>query len=383
MGYIIGHIFDHDAIKAMFRIGRDESLERIRRERRKDKITFRLGSGEIGGVYILSVEGKRVKEVIDAIMGFGARNVILDESGLISDGHYAGVKRMLGGHKDNFLFEIGNPFRRNHFLRIWRDPNYHHIKIPWQQGVAEGRVSEEFIDEMRKEAFFNILYDVEFPEEEAIDAKGYMPLLTEKQLELAEVKDIDLFGELRLGNDVAGGGRNYSVIVLRGENGAKVLYRRSNPDTMSFTGEILTVMKIKNVLDQNTSVDNVGVGKGVYDRLKEQKDKVNGVNFGKAPDNREEFLNKKAECYWRLKRWIETGGKLVKDSGFRELLDIKYKVQSDRKIKIKSKEEMANEGIPSPDVADALALTFAKPKTEKRKPLEQPKFIETSEYGGK
>lgn len=78
MGYIIGHIFDNEATKAMFQIGKEESLERIRRERRKDKLTFSLGDGEIGGVFIISSEGRRTKDVIDALMGFGAKNIILD-----------------------------------------------------------------------------------------------------------------------------------------------------------------------------------------------------------------------------------------------------------------------------------------------------------------
>ena len=41
-----------------------------------------------------------------------------------------------------------------------------------------------------------------------------------------------------------------------------------------------------------------------------------------------------------------------------DILDVKYKIQSDRKVKIKSKDEMLKDGVASPDIADALALTF-------------------------
>ena len=45
---------------------------------------------------------------------------------------------------------------------------------------------------------------------------------------------------------------------------------------------------------------------------------------------------------------------------FDELNAIRWKTQSDKKIKIKPKEEMREEGVESPDVADALMLTFFK-----------------------
>lgn len=394
MGYIIGHIFDNPIITSQFQIGPEESLERIRRDRRKDKLTFRLGKGKIGGVFILSVEGKRIKQVIDAIMGFGAKSIILDESGLISDQHYAGVKRMLGGHKDNFLFEIGNPFRRNHFLRTWRDPLYHHIKIDWKQAVAEGRMTKEFIDEMRREAFFDILYNVNFPEEEAIDTKGFMVLITEKKLDLAYVEDIDLFGELRLGIDSAAGGASKSVIILRGENGAKVEYSERSSDTMALVGNALKIVERekkekRTIRPKNVFVDAIGVGKGVLDRLREQlkSNAVVGVIGGEAPEFPEgegkNFLNRRAQSHWRAVEWINSGGKLKRHPGFEELLDDKYKVQSDRKIKLKSKEELLKEGISSPDHADALALTFHRKKAEYIKKYKQKPYEPVSEYEGK
>ena len=52
------------------------------------------------------------------------------------------------------------------------------------------------------------------------------------------------------------------------------------------------------------------------------------------------------------------------------LQEIRYKIQSDRKIKIKSKDEMLKEGVQSPDVADALALTFYDRETKYGKPVE-------------
>lgn len=364
MGVIIQHIFDNEYTLGKFEIDKNENLDRIRRERSKERLTFKISNNRLGEVFIISSEGKRTKDLLDALMGFGAPNVIIDESSLIDDRQYAGIKRMLGDETDNFLFEIGNPFRRNHFLRTSRDDLYHKINVNYLQGIEEGRITREYSEEMRKEAEFGILYENEFPEEDAIDEKGYSPLVIEKDLDRAYVDDLDLFGELRLGVDVAGGGKNYSVIVLKGNNGAKLLYRENLSDTMSLVGIILKLIDEYKVLMANVFIDSVGIGRGVYDRLCEvrhlEDTAPNAVNFGEKASDEDNFMNLRAESYWLLADWIRNGAKLKKDINWDELLRIKYKIQSDRKVKIMPKDEMLKQGIESPDTADALALTFSR-----------------------
>ena len=59
------------------------------------------------------------------------------------------------------------------------------------------------------------------------------------------------------------------------------------------------------------------------------------------------------------------GGKLEKDDDWYQLTQIKYNiVDSSGKLKIMSKQEMLRDGIDSPDVADALAMTFARPQVK-------------------
>ncbi len=366
MGFIIDHIFDHGALKAMFRIGKHESLERIRRERSKDKVTFRLGAGEVSGVYTLTTEGKRVKDVLDAIMGFGAKNIILDESGLIDDPQYAGVKRMLGGYKDNFLFEIGNPFRRNHFLRSSLNPKYFQIKVDWEQGVREGRVTKEFIDEMKEEAFFDILYDVKFPEEEAIDEKGYMPLLTESDIEKAENRSVEAIGYKKLGQDVGEGG-NYNAFVIRQDNYAWIKEKNRESDLMKTAEKTGEISKEEKIAGRNIAIDGIGIGAGVVSRCIQLGMAVIAVIGGGKPTERTEeelkkdpidYINLRAEMYWKARRWIKEGGALKPNKDWKQLTKIKYKVNSDKQIQIMSKEDMRKLGIESPDVADGFAYTF-------------------------
>jgi len=363
INYAISHIFDNPYTLQRFQIGPEESLERIRRERSKNRLTFKTDEGGIGEFLVLSGEAHRQKEFEKALMGFGSPNVIEDESALIPDPIHATVLRMLGGQKDNLLVKVGNPLKRNHFLRSFRDPKYYKIKIDYHQAIREGRFTTEFIEEMRKEMtpeLFRMFYEVEFPDEEMIDLEGYSALISERTLDNSYVDEVQIYGQLRLGIDVAGGGRNKTVMVLRGENGGRVVFKENISDTMVVVGEALKIIDSKKIDPHNVFVDVVGIGKGVFDRLREQRIGINGVNFGKQPEFKEDFVNLRAQSYWRVKRWLETGAKLEKDPGFEELLNIKYKVMSDKVLKLKPKAEMLKEGISSPDTADALALTFSK-----------------------
>lgn len=357
MGNIISHTFDNEYTMSMFEVDKGESIDKIRRERSKERMTFRHPNKMLGEVFTLSSEGKRTNDLLDALMGFGAPNVVVDESSLIDDVQYAGIFRMLGGHKDNFLFEIGNAMRRNHFYKASLDPKYYHINIDCQQGIREGRITEDFINEMKTKALFPQLYENKFPPQDAVDSGGYSPLYNDDDLKGRMVANLDLFGELRMGCDVAGEGSNYSVITLRGRNGAKIVYREHTPDTMAFVSVIID--KVRTFRPVKVYVDKVGIGKPVYDRLLEIPEVSNliiGVMGGDSPDNKDEFLNKRAEMFWRQREWMQTAH--LEGPNWLDLLDVRYKVQSDRKVKIKGKEDMLRDGTLSPDVADSLALTF-------------------------
>ena len=354
MEYVTMFSLNNPAIRSQLDI--DTPLERLRMKKSQD----RLGYKKHGEVRVFSADATRVAEVSKSLMGFGSPNVVEDESALIPDVLQATVMRMLGGHKDNFLMKIGNPFNRNHFLRTWLSDHYYKIFIDYERALKEGRFSEEFINEMRDEAMFDILYACKFPEEGMIDEKGWIPLLTESEITRAYANEEDqMFGIKRLGCDVAGGGRNYSVMVVRGFNLAKKIYKKNEPDTMRFASNVLQTATDLKVKDRDIFVDKVGIGRGAFDKLKSAKDWIIGINGGDSPTN-ERFFNIRAEMYWRAREWVLHGGKLLPDKDWMQLASVKYKVNPSGKLQIMSKEEMLRNGIDSPDVADGFAMTFAR-----------------------
>jgi len=351
MSYLIGHIFDNEYCRKRF-LMEGESEENIRRYRNKDKINFDLGGGLLGEVYICSAQ--------DAL-GWGAKNVVEDEAALVPTSEHSLVIRMLGDDTDNFLCKVGNPWDEEHFNKSRESDNYKKIIIGYPIGIKEGRITPEFIDEARREAFFDVLYECESPKSAVMDKKAWIPLFTREEVANAMVESRDGFGVNKLGVDVAGGGRNFSVIVQRHTNIAKKIYKTHDPDTMNLVEAVVDRMELDKLPNSNVGIDKVGIGNGAYDMLNRLKPGVWGVDGGNEASDKEKFFNLRAELAWKVREWILGGGKLERDDDWFELCRLKYRsklVGKQTKMVLISKEELAKEGIDSPDCYDALAMTF-------------------------
>lgn len=378
MNYVNAHIFDNEFTSSRFRMEKGDSAEAIRRHRNKNHITFDVGNNLIGELFICSA-----KEA----MGYGAKNIIEDESALINDNDHSFVMRMLGDDpNDNFLFKIGNPFNRNHFLDSFNDPNYHKIVVDCYAGVHEGRINEQTIEENRKYSFFKVLYECKFPRAEDIDDKGWSYLLTEEDIQKAKDrwKTTEKTGVRRLGNDVARGGRNFNVQCLRGDNFATFVNKDHESNLMNVAGKNIALMQEHHVMDGNVFIDDTGVGGGVTDKMLEEgyhpvpvqlgaKATEKETRFNPKTGKEEEmpaFVNMRAQLYAGkrgLQYWIKYVGALDPEQDWSELTKIKYKKNGSGLTIIESKDDMRARGEESPDDADALMLTFAETGVEQKK----------------
>jgi hypothetical protein len=384
LNYIIKDTAENEYFKKKLigiKLEERSSMERLMEERSKVKLTFQIikgGSAKYASIEIISTEARRKTDAINSIMGFGGRNIIDDESSLTDDEVDAGVFRMMAGKgEDTFLVKIGNPFYRNHFLKSWQDPHYKKVWIDYRIGLADGRYNDEFIEEAKQKPKFDVLFECRFPSESAIDTEGWSPLITQTEVENAITDDFNPFGVPALGADPSDAGENESVIVVRWRNVAKIDYASNQIDLLDFSGEIGRSMDAYNVDVRTCSVDKVGVGAMIPAKMKEVGKPIQGVNVGEVCENPEDqiqFVNKRAEFAWRVREWIKGGGKLLRDPRWYQLLNIKYKEDNKRRLRIMSKEDMLKQGIVSPDAFDALALTFARPQIYYTKTLAQDQF---------
>lgn len=366
MDYVIQHAFDNEYIKSKLEIEKGETLEQLRRKRTKDRLNFKHSDNTIGEVFIIGVDSNNKVKAGEAVMGYGAANVVLDEAALIDDEMEGKVFRMLADNaSDYFYLKVGNPFTRGHFLKSWRDPAYWKMNATYIEGLKEGRLTNEFIDMAKGKPNFDILFANKFPAADMVDKDGWTPLLTDDEIEQAMVPELlPMFGQRRVGLDVAEGGANFNAFVLRSENFAIVLRKDNESNLMTTVGNAQQILKKLDVPFEELYIDAIGVGAGVADRFLEQRMNIKRVKVSTEPIDSGNFYNLKAEAYWALRDWIKAGGKLKTHPDWWQLAAIKYKVRdSSGRMMIMPKDEMRKRGIESPDVAEAFMLTFAFPKS--------------------
>lgn len=380
MGKLIGHLFDHPILEAQIDPLGVPKLERLKHEKSRSRITWRDG----GEVRTLTADARNRKRVKEVITGQGARNIIEDEAALIPDDLQAMVMRMLGGFKDGWLLKIGNPFYRNHFHRSSTNKRYHKIWIDYKQAIIEGRYSKDFIEEMRGEPFFDVLYEVMFPPDDQVVTGGYRRLFSDELISNAiisehvyqtkyatkELKNEDGViqvpeGEAKLGGDIAGAGSDGSEYVMRWPSVMRHEEGNKIDDVMQQVPVFVRLIGKYALHQQNAAVDYGGLGQGVGDRLHELDVYVNKVMFGGSSPEPKRYKNNRAFIYFQFKRWLEDGGKIVDGDIVKQLPVVYYKSDSSSRFQIEPKEDLKKRlkelglTVTSPDAADAAALTFA------------------------
>jgi phage terminase large subunit len=163
-----------------------------------------------------------------------------------------------------------------------------------------------------------------------------------------------------LGVDVAREGDDRSVIVMRQGMKATVLRTLRNQSSDQGAGEVARAWA-ENKADA-CFIDNTGgFGGGWIDQLRLLGRNAIPIHFaGKANDMR--YANKRAEMHFLLAEWVKQGGQLYQfpDEIVAELTMPTYSFKGDT-VLLEPKDDIKERLGRSPDLADALALTFAQP----------------------
>jgi len=172
--------------------------------------------------------------------------------------------------------------------------------------------------------------------------------------------DIQKGDQLVIGVDPAYKGKDKTAIVFRD---GRVQYRHElfqGLDTMQVVGRLVQI--INYYRPEKMFIDIGGIGAGIYDRLKElgYSNVAIGVNFGQKADETERYINKRAEMWGRMNEWIK-GVVKIEDSDeiHADLVAPHFTFDSQGRLKLESKDDIKKRYLKSPDLGDALCLTFA------------------------
>ena len=173
-----------------------------------------------------------------------------------------------------------------------------------------------------------------------------------------------------VGVDIARYGDDKTVIKARRGGDARSMPAivLTKMDTMQVVGRVMELAE--EVVADAIFVDETGMGSGVVDRLNQLTDIAIGVNFGAKSDHYVQGLpkssNKRAEIYTKMREHLRKSLAIEDDDEWeRDLTGPLYSFDVNNALLLEKKDDMRRRGIPSPDRADALALTYAWPVTRR------------------
>ena len=315
----------------------------------------------------------------DEFQGFHCPNmlIVVDEAEGVSDEIYEGIESVMTSAEPRLLL-IGNPTTTSGaFRRAFHEERrlYHTITISALDSpnvrdnriVVAGLTTAQWVQERletwgEKNPIYRARVLGEFPdqaEDTLIRLSALEAAADEGRLDYEEPGA--MHGSVVLAVDVARYGSDRSVILRRRGNIVEDIQTFRNLNTMELAGRVAAA--VRDFRPDYVCVDEIGIGAGVVDRLKEEGHPVRGINVARSAREKGQFVNLRTEGYWRLRDLFDAG--LIKIPPDNELMGelaaIKYDFDRGGRVRLESKDDIRKRGLPSPDKADALMLAFVEP----------------------
>lgn len=316
------------------------------------------------------------KETPEALSGIHADNLMLladEASGIESYALFEAAEGALTN--DNYLFimisqgtrGVGYFFDSHHKNAIlWVNLSFSSAESPIvKAGFVDGVIHTHGLDSPS----YRIQVEGGFPDEGIMDDQGYVQLFNASDLHIvpfeAEWKPV---GRTKGALDASGEGQDTSEWGIRDRMRAAIVASEQTSTPMSMSLKSITLVDKYDVDPIDFVIDAFGKGHQVSQEIalataKQQRPwRVWPINVGdpcEDLEDREQFINVRAMCYYRMMLWCRSGGELMESAGLREeLLSIRFKRSANGRIQIMPKEQMQKMGFKSPNKADALSMTF-------------------------
>lgn len=302
----------------------------------------------------------------DALRGTYADGVVLDEYAQIKPGLFAEIIRPMLLSRDGWVVFMGTPKGQNAFYELFNQAQKLAKTQPavWWSGVfradESGVISPDELARIKQETPATI-----FRQEYLCDFTASAEnILIPIDIVLSAVKRRYAQNELRfspkiLGVDPARFGDDRSVIFRRQGVQAFEPLVLTQIDNMTLASYV--AREIEQFRPDGVFID-AGCGGGVIDRLRQLGFCVTEVPFGGTPLKTGQYANKRAEMWGEMAAWLKSVGALPDVAELKaDLCQTAYDYDSAGRLRLEPKEKLKARTGKSPDLADALALTFAAP----------------------
>jgi len=313
------------------------------------------------------------KDKPEALQGIRATNTmyLVDEASgvdeevfVIAEGSMTlpGARVLLCGNPTRSEGYFFDTHKKPEMAGLWKRLHFSSLDSPL--------VDKGFITRMRtkygeQHPFWKIHVLGEFPD---VSADILIPYA---YLEKAKTGDARPYGERVAGLDVARFGDDRSALVIRQGNVITAIQVWSGYDTVETAKRALSLSGLYDTI----CVDEIGVGGGAVDVLRSTgKVRVVPVNVSQASTD-PQFSRLRDVLWFACRDWVcgddpvnfgtsqkQSDGMSLVDNLVGELAVVRFGYyQGTGRVKVESKDDMKKRLHYSPDIADALCLTFAVP----------------------
>jgi phage terminase large subunit len=296
--------------------------------------------------------------------------LVVDEASGVHEDIYEAAEGFLTSPGARVLL-IGNPtqtsgtfYRAFHSERdlyntihisAYDTPNLTGEEVP--EAVRKSLVSPEWVEQRREQWGEGPLWDVRvlgnFPSESEDQVIGL------QAVEDARKRTVEPGRELVISCDVARYGSDETVIVIRQGQRVRLHKSYTSRSLMETVGEIVDAARQYNSSNLRVVVDDVGLGGGVTDRLKELGVPVSGFNGGSAANEPRLYPNRRSEAWFAFADQIKNIDLDTDEQLGADLVSPKYALDSAGRRVVEPKDKTKRRLGRSPDRADAVLMAFA------------------------
>ena len=287
--------------------------------------------------------------------------ILADEASAIDEPVFDVLQGTLGTGSGGRFVMTANPVRNSgRFYEIFSKKPEIWTRQTFS-AFASDQINESWIEEMadfygEDSDRYKVRVLAEFPRasEEQFIPTEYVELAQERTLVPSSYRGFPKV----MGCDVARFGSDETVFVLR--QGPKVLdvKRYHGLDTTEVSAYVVDFYRMHQ--PEQIYVDAIGIGAGVYDQCKQFGLPVVEVVVSQRSSNPKEFFNLRSQLWGEMRGWLQNGADIPPDPELKsQLTDMTYNYNGKLQMQLANKKDLKKQGLVSPDIPDALSLTFA------------------------
>jgi hypothetical protein len=328
-------------------------------EFRSDKITLKNAPDS----FCVSRTSRR--ENPEALQGFHSPNMlfIIDEASGVPDIIFEVAQGAMSTHGAKTIM-VGNPNRSTGYFFDSFNKNIESWRTMTVSCLDSDTVDPQYVEDMKRQYgedsnVFRVRVLGLPPEtdDNAIIGRALIESAIDREVDPIEVMPV-------WGIDVARHGSDRCALCKRKGNViTEPIKHWGGKDLMETVGIIMAEYESTPFRDRPTEllVDSIGLGAGVVDRLVELNIPARGINVAESSSLSNRYMRLRDELWFKCREWLEQKDCQIPDQEelIAEVTAVQYSIMSNGKFKVESKDEMKKRGMRSPDIADALMLTFA------------------------